>query len=97
MFEAVVTVLTPPGGLVSVTNTYTYTPTLPWGLNDPRRVTFDNGNGHTFDEHLFAQGDLIGIRLSRLGADAADTFTKIIGLPDSALLTYNARCGFLCP
>jgi sporulation-control protein spo0M len=51
----------------------------------------DNGNGRTFEADLFTAGEILGLRLSRVGGDAADTYNKTIKFAEYLEFAYTAK------
>ena len=51
-----------------------------WTTSDYNVVTIDNGNGRSYEADMFANGDIVGLRISRQGAATEDTFNKAVKL-----------------
>jgi len=73
------------------TVTYDWTAPTNWSANDPRLVLIDDGNGRTFAGNTFEAGDYVGLRISRVGAAAEDTFDKSVRFADFVIFEYAAK------
>jgi hypothetical protein len=80
---------------VDLTFDYQWIVTLPWPINDPRLITFDNGLAHTFDAHAFDEDDVLGIRIARVPSEPDDRYERSINIPAVVQLTYTSRCPLL--
>ncbi|MFH1109513.1 MAG: hypothetical protein V1790_10005 [Planctomycetota bacterium] len=80
---------------VDLTFDYQWIVTLPWPINDPHLITFDNGLAHTFDEDAFDEDDVLGIRIARVPSEPDDRYERSINIPAVVQLTYTSRCPLL--
>ncbi|RME37468.1 MAG: hypothetical protein D6788_09395, partial [Planctomycetota bacterium] len=82
-----------PAGGTDVDGTIDLLWNLPtnWATTDPRTITFDNGTGDTFGPNTFAEGDLVGFRYSRQGADPFDSSSDSIVLYERLTFEYTAK------
>ena len=62
-----------------------------WTTSDYNMVTIDNGNGRSFEADTFANGDIVGLRISRQGAATEDTFNKAVKFAEYIQLEYTAK------
>jgi hypothetical protein len=62
-----------------------------WTTDDCNVALIDNGNGRTFEGDTFANGDTVGLRLSRSGSDPADTFDKAVRMAEYVQFEYTAK------
>lgn len=79
------------GSLTGTTFVYDWDVPDNWTTSDFNVVTIDNGNGWSFDADTFAEGDLVGLRVSRQGAATEDTFNKAIKFAECIRLEYTAK------
>lgn len=81
-----------PGG-VETTGTLINDWDIPddWLATELKFVTFDNGNGHTFDANDFTTGDIVGLRISRVGNTSEDTFPQSFTILEGATFEYTAK------
>lgn len=85
------TVARPGASLTDGSITYDYTAPTNWVTTDPRVVTIDDGSGVTFAANVFQAGDHLGLRISRIGSAAEDTFDKSVNLANVLMLEYTAN------
>jgi len=77
--------------MANATVTYDWTTPVGWGADDLKRVTIDSGGGATYAANYFEAGDLVGLRIQRMGAAAQDTFPNSLILAAGAILEYTAK------
>ncbi len=75
----------------SDTITFDWTAPVSWQLGDYRTLLVDNGNGRTYEANHFAIGDLLGLRLSRNGSAAEDTYTTYFSFAEFITFEYTAK------
>jgi hypothetical protein len=81
-------------GDTSVTDqviTYDWLNTVPWTPEDLKLVTIDAGSGFTIPGDTFEAGDVVGLRVLRLGSAAEDTFPHSLAIVTGVLLEYTAK------
>lgn len=80
-------------GEVETTGTFDQDWSIPndWLTTEPKFLTLDNGNGHSFDANAFTEGDIISVRYSREGAAGADTWGQPLTLIEGATFEYTAK------
>jgi len=61
-----------------------------WLPTQPERVLIDDGLSQTYAPNTFSSEDFIGLRISRQGPHAADTFDRSLKFADSLDLQYRA-------
>ena len=62
-----------------------------WTTSDHNVVLIDNGSGRTYDANTFANGEIVGFRISRNGIDASDTFDKSVKFAEYLQFEYTAK------
>jgi len=81
-------------GDTSLTNEqllYDWTTPSNWTTEDVQVVAIDNGNGVTFAANKFEAGDVVGLRIQRLGSAAADTYPNNVLVAATAIFEYTAK------
>ncbi len=90
-FELAYSRVTPPGSLSNSSLEYDWDVPDDWTTSDYEIVTIDNGNGRTFEADTFTNGDVVGIRISRQGGVAQDTFDQGIKFALQLQFQYTAK------
>ena len=82
---------TQAGSLTNTLVSYDWDVPDGWTMSEYKVVTIDNGNGHTYDANTFANGDIVGIRVSRQGSAAQDTYDKAVKIAEYLQFEYSAK------
>lgn len=73
-----------------------FTPPANWLAGEPIRLPIVNQTGVTFPSATFQQGDLVGLTISRMGAQANDTYIHAISIAWNCEIEFANRCPGLC-
>lgn len=78
---------------VQISNNVTYDWPAPdnWQTSETNVALIDNGSGWTIDGNTFAAGEFLGLRISRLGTDPADTYSTGVRFAEMLMLDYTAK------
>ncbi len=66
-----------------------------WLITQPQLVTFNNGNGRTYNPGQIPANARIGIRVTRNGPAAADTYAQSTDLAQYVTFTYSTKFPWL--
>ena len=86
------TLAPPPGPPSNLTLSQTFTPPANWDASNWLLLELLNAGGPYFPASSIADQSLLGIRISRDGPNAADTWTATLTILEFAVLRYNRLC-----
>jgi len=86
----------PDGTLINRVFSFIWTVPDPFTTGMTQELLLDDGSGVTIPGGELSPGDYLAFSLTRLGADAADTYIRPVGVAPVLAVEYSKRCQFCC-